>query len=413
MKKGTFAGVAAVWALVSGAAVEIADGVQVSRDAETDRITVSYSVVATEGESEGIVTAKLLDKDGVELPGALAKSSGDAFRRVKTGVALSFSWLGDATLQEGSLAGASVKLSAWDVTAPPDYMVVDLAAVKDVSYYEHAGQVPGGVKDMAYLRNKLLMRKIPAAGVKWNRGSATAIEYSGEHGQQEVTLTDDYYMGVFEVTQWQYWMIDHAMTGANPKGFETGGDPSARTLPVQTVNFGQIRGSDDDIAESSWLGLIRARTGLPLDLPTQAQWEYACRAGTSGATYGPLSSIAVYTGAARPAPGGSKLPNNWGLYDTIGNMFEFCLDWIDPEAHLHTEPETNPTGPTAYIDFDARCKELGVQGFQGGRGNAGRMWCGGCFSYGATYANATMPYGWGKLGTSANVQGFRVCCVIK
>jgi len=70
-------------------------------------------------------------------------------------------------------------------------------------------------------------------------------------------------------------------------------------------------------------------------LPTEAEWEYACRAGTSGARYGELADIAWYRGNSdgRVHEVGGKAPNAWGLYDTIGNVWEWCWDLYDPKVY--------------------------------------------------------------------------------
>jgi hypothetical protein len=72
-------------------------------------------------------------------------------------------------------------------------------------------------------------------------------------------------------------------------------------------------------------------------LPTEAEWEYACRAETSGAAYGPLDSIAWHYGNAdhRPHPVAQKEPNAWGFYDMLGNVWELCQDWYSLKGQLH------------------------------------------------------------------------------
>ena len=149
--------------------------------------------------------------------------------------------------------------------------------------------------------------------------------YSAESPAHQVTLTNAFYMGKTEVTQAQW----QAKMGSNPSGFA--GQPNN---PVEQVSWNMIQG-------------FNSATGLRL--PTEAEWEYACRAGTTTVRYGDVNDIAWYNGNA----GGTthavagKLPNALGLYDTLGNVWEWCQDWYEPYA---AGSVTNPTGPRTGSD---------------------------------------------------------------
>lgn len=408
-------GASVLLAASAWAAVEVADGVSVSRDEMTRVVTVAYRLTATDGETEGIVTADLIASDGSVIEGALANAEGDVFRRVCVGEDLAFTWKPDAVRFAGAHAGCSFKLTAWSVSAPPDYLAIDLLAAQSAAYYANAGQVPGGVKDRAYFLDKLLMRKIPAAYVKWHQGKASPEAYTGEQLQRWTTLTEDYYIGVYELTRGQHLIVQGSKKGSFSTLRNT---DNYLEMPFQGQNVDSFRGSETAVSPTSWLGLAAARTGFDLDLPTAAQWEYACRAGTSGATYGPIADVAVYqsnapknaAGTRIPAHGGTKLPNAWGLYDTLGNIWEMCNDWMDPGAHLDGAEATDPTGPAEYINFNTRSEELG---HRVDRGGAGKMWRGGTYDYGSSYATVTYPYGWAKWGTLSPMQGFRLVCPVK
>ena len=212
------------------------------------------------------------------------------------------------------------------------YMVVDLsggpnAASYPVSYL--SGAPEGGWAD-EYKTTKLVLRLIEPGSFKMG-------------GAYDVTLTKPYYMGVFEVTQKQYELI----MGNNPSQFK--GD----TRPVDQVSWNMIRGNSNSyvwpniktVDSNSFVGLLRSKTGLSLDLPTEAQWEYACRAGTTsdynngGGTEEDLKKLGRYRGNRNDGRGGYSehttvgfyAPNAWGLYDMHGNVWEWCLDW---QGHL-------------------------------------------------------------------------------
>ena len=152
----------------------------------------------------------------------------------------------------------------------------------------------------------------------------------------QVTLTRPFFIGVFEVTQKQYELV----TGATPS-FKQGD-----MLPVEQVSWNDIRGNcnwpaDTSVSNNSFMGLLRARTGLAFDLPTEAQWEYACRAGTTNdfnVSGQNMDSLGRYENNGDDERGGSEywyttttvgsyLPNDWGLYDMHGNVEEWCLDY--------------------------------------------------------------------------------------
>ena len=148
--------------------------------------------------------------------------------------------------------------------------------------------------------------------------------------QHKVTLTQPVYMGKFEITQAQYQKV----AGSNPS--KAKGDD----LPVHGV-------SAQDAAD--FCKAMGKQVGRDVRLPTEAQWEYACRAGTTtayynGDTIADLDKIAWYGGnsGGKIHPAGQKLANAWGLYDMLGNARELVLDLYDSAA----QPDaTDPTGP--------------------------------------------------------------------
>lgn len=309
-------------------------------------------------------------------------------------------------------------LTAHNVYDPPLYMVVDLERPNDVRYYVSAAAVPGGVTDRRYKTTSLLMRRIPAAGVKWLAGSESANPSVGEYRRHYVTLGEDYYIGVYEMTQRQYWLL----TGTNPSAdkpadWSTAPVPARwEVQPVEQVPFSMARGSCNDgydwpndghdVGPSGVLQQLRNRAnGIAFDFPTCAQWEFACRAGTDGASYGLLADVAwTYDNwqndkditANGTHEVGLLQPNDFGLYDMLGNVWEFCLDWMSPTAAAQAAAEeSDPTGPSVIEPMSDR-------------GNGGRTWRGGTYAQWYT-VSATSPYTWGVEGGN-RICGFRVCC---
>ena len=154
-------------------------------------------------------------------------------------------------------------------------------------------------------------------------------------GTKDVTLSKGLYAGVFELTEAQWYnVMSNSVTYTSVK-------------PKVSVSFGDIRGfnagtnwpSSHNVDDTSFMTKLRSRTGLSgFDLPTEAQGEYICRAGTTSYFYDGVSTGEAYTNVLKTlawytanAGGvthtvGGKRPNAWGLYDTLGNVGEFCLD---------------------------------------------------------------------------------------
>ena len=186
-----------------------------------------------------------------------------------------------------------------------------------------------------------------------------------EGPQMQVTLTQGFWLGKTEVTQRQY----EAIAGTNPSHFKAAGP-------------------DAPAEEESWLDAMaycqklteRERTagrlpqGYVYTLPTEAQWEYACRAGTTGAYAGNPETMAWHKNNSGETthPVGSKQPNAWGLYDMYGNVLEWCLDWY---GNYPRGAQTDPAGPGSGHFRMARGGSWRVELFRSasrGGGSAGR-----------------------------------------
>jgi formylglycine-generating enzyme len=198
------------------------------------------------------------------------------------------------------------------------------------------------------LANSIGMKLALIPAGKFVMGSpATEAERDSEELPHEVTISKPFYMGVHEVTQRQWEKI----LGKNPSFFKQANSdyPLEQVRWTEAADF--CRRLSDLAAEKT--------AGRVYRLPTEAEWEYACRAGsTTPFHFGAALSSKLanfdgrfpYGGAdqgpnlAKPAKVGSYPPNAWGLYDMHGNVAEWCADWYDP-AYYKNSPSENPTGP--------------------------------------------------------------------
>jgi formylglycine-generating enzyme required for sulfatase activity len=166
-------------------------------------------------------------------------------------------------------------------------------------------------------------------------------QHAEEQPRHEVTITRPFYMGIYAVTQEQYSQImgKNPSTAKNPKN------------PVETVPWDDAVGFAKKSSE---------KAGKTVRLPTEAEWEFACRAGAATPFYtGETISVdqANYDGSATPfgkgakgvyrarvLPVGSFKPNAWGLYDMAGNVGQWVADWFD-QGYYAASPPADPKGP--------------------------------------------------------------------
>ena len=248
----------------------------------------------------------------------------------------------DMDAQGVSLKSTNVVFSVSCEALPPQYCVIDLSAGANASSYPVAylaAPPSGGFNVDAYKTTKLVLKRIEAG--TFIMGSTQTDE------SHRVTLTKPFYMGLFEVTQKQWRLV----TGSNPSSF------SGDKRPVEMVSYNAIRGSSNGsqwpasnaVDADSFLGKLRVRTGLDFDLPTEAQWEYACRAGTTTTySYGNSASGNYMwyrdNSSSQTHDVGTKSPNPWGLYDMHGNVWEWCLDWYASSLAGGTDPKGSSSG---------------------------------------------------------------------
>ena len=394
--------VAASVALPALADPEITN-VNLSRDERTHLVTISYDL-----SEPAIVTAQVVT-NGVALPhSAYGNMAGDVHRVVKANTARKVYWKPPTSTIDALVAAgnAEVKLSAWATDDPPDYLAIDLITTNCWRFYVTAEDVPLGVTNKIYKTSKLLMRKIYSKNITWPMG-ISSDHMSGSqpandshyktnrfHRPHYVTLTSNYYISVYEQTKRQYRngsCYNSSAYDSNDGYREDRIDDDMRPF---SRSFDVMRGQTSscywpvhghNVPASGGIGYLRKKTGLNIDISTEAEWEYACRAGTA---------TALYTGEAVTAANVAKIawfganwtndpvavavgkntdthavgllqPNAWGLYDMLGNAWEICLDVMSDQDSdsFQIDPyqgndATDPVGPT--LDDQAKSKAAGM-----------------------------------------------------
>ena len=282
--------------------------------------------------------------------------TGDVGHKVDGGLR-SFSWRAGADWPSNKLdtAVVRVKLTAYPPNRPPDYLVVDLAPASRERhrYYASAAAIPGFPESDIYRTQKLVMRFIRAKNIPWTMG---ALSEGGDFKEwavpHTVRLRSNYWMAVFEMTVGQHaWFSD--------------GAEESKTNHFPLCRFGtynQLRGADSlypaEPAADSHIGLLNVRTGMRFELPSEAQWEYAAKAGHGEYFWGDgtvMSVLNLTNGVGQAVlkilgnsleRAGSRRPNSWGLYDMAGNVQECCLDWTQQDIAWNTNGVPNAAGAT-------------------------------------------------------------------
>jgi formylglycine-generating enzyme required for sulfatase activity len=197
----------------------------------------------------------------------------------------------------------------------------------------HGAVTPKGMRsftEIIALNVRMEMHAIP--GGEFLMGSPEKRGYADEYPQHRVTLSA-FYIGKYPVTQAQW----RAVMRTNPSHFP------GNNHPVDSITW------DEAIEFCRRLSYATNRT---YRLPTEAEWEFACRAGTGTLyNYGDEEELILQYAWCLPNssnhthPVGEKKPNGWGLYDTHGNVWEWCQDWYSSDYYQYS-PNVNPPGPT-------------------------------------------------------------------
>lgn len=219
------------------------------------------------------------------------------------------------------------------------------------------------------IKNSVGMKLVRIAAGSYTMGSPKSLLESNkdERPPHQVQISHDFYMGTFEVTQAEFEMV----MGFNPSHFSKLGRGSLKVTKVETNRFPVER-----ITWQQAVDFCQKLSSLPGEkaarrvyrLPTEAQWEYACRAGTASPYHvgdslnsrqanfnGKFPSAGAAQGpfVGRPAVVGSYPPNAWGLYDMHGNVWEWCSDWYRSN-YYETSPPSDPPGAESGGDRSVR-----------------------------------------------------------
>jgi len=217
------------------------------------------------------------------------------------------------------------------VTMPEKYIVVDLSGGHIAQHFavSYLDAPPaGGFNTIEYKTKKLVLKLVPA-GTFIMGSPDDEPSRSADEQQHVVAITKPFYMAIFELTRGQYETI----TGLSAKDRSGIG----ATRPFTLWSATNVRGEAAKPTNFKLVGTLSHKTGLSFEFPSEAQWEYACRAGTTTMRYSmaDLSTIARYkdvTDADKAYPGwygevGTFPPNPWGFYDMYGSAWEWTRDY--------------------------------------------------------------------------------------
>jgi formylglycine-generating enzyme required for sulfatase activity len=283
-------------------------------------LTARHTAALAEAKATGSLTVKI-KPPAAKQAGARWRVDGGNWKKSGRNV---------SGLSTGEHMVTFKKIAGWETPSP---RLAKIYANQETSISEKYVQtnelvltLPGNVP--------LEMVWIPAGSFMMGRYTNEADSYSDEDPQHQVTFASGFWMGKYEVTQAQ-WM---AVMGSNPSYFT--GDLNR---PVEQVSWDTVQ---------TFIAAVNALGQGTVHLPSEAQWEYACRVGTTTRFYWgddpssmSIGSYAWYIGnsSSTTHPVGQKLPNAWGLYDMAGNVYEWCEDY------WHSNYTGAPTDGSAWL----------------------------------------------------------------
>ena len=379
-------GLVAVASAEERVGVATVSNVAASQDTRTDVLTVTYDLENKQNDEPLFVTMDILT-NGVSIGKNIFRSvsgdiSPDSSALVAPGTGKRIVWDAARDWPDQFSTNATVKISAYYADKldqlPGIYMKIDLAGAASYPIvYTMAGPAVDADQRVVNDDDKgryMWMRRVEACpqgfvmGADPHESTPNYYYYGERETKHTVRLRKPFFVGIFPVTRKQYRLIK----GNDPQYIS-----SSDYAPVNYVSYNAIRGqtaaggttvdwpnNTDNmhiVGDGSFLDVLRGKTDLEFDFPTEAQWEYMCRAGTDTAwnngvgTVGNvghveddnLAKLGWYKSnvpAASAQPVGQKLPNAWGIYDCHGNVWEWCLDWLALDITAMTD---DPVGPTS------------------------------------------------------------------
>lgn len=442
--KNIISGLAAAMWLTSAAAPVVTE-VSAAQNPSTGMVEIRYDLSG----DDAIVTLDDIFLNGASIgPSNVTAVVGNVARKVAKGSGRVIYWKPRKDIPGRELAGTvTAKITAWPTDDPPDYMMACLCGTNssnNVFWYSSAASLPdGGLTNPVYRLSRYVMRRIPAKDVVWRMGvgSVTDASTAGDANQfvrgapHYVKLTADYYIGVYPVTYGHH----RAVCGGVPAASPSGSDETPIATIKDGMNYAKLRGSNAGwpvnghaLAGNAYLLKYRAAMGMEVDLPTDAQWEFAARAGTrqkfgvNGGTdnYGTQAAPIIWCSStlpsdkrAYPQPPGLLKPNAWGIYDMNGNVFEWCLDqyngtWTSEADNWYANAWNQQTeivnGKTVYVD------PVGMLLNTGANTDKNRVIRGGSVSNGSNNALSSYRH---MMSCDANTSnnnwgGFRLACPV-
>ena len=166
--------------------------------------------------------------------------------------------------------------------------------------------------------------------------------YDGEEKQHRVCIERDYWLGKYEVTQGQWKKV----MGNNPAYFKKKGKCTSEKCPIETVSFNEVQ---------NYIKKLNRQGNAQFILPTEAQWEYACRSGGKAQKYCGGNNVGTYAwyssnSGSKTHPVGGKTKNGLGLFDMSGNVGEWtCSKWV--RSYDGSEKRCESTGSGAQRVF--------------------------------------------------------------